>query len=74
MKDYVQVPAAELEKAYEFTARRESTAFLYLSRFSGFILHVLVMFISILLFLFVINIATVILTLYCLLLHKNLSK
>uniref|UniRef100_A0A2K6TEI0 Protein EFR3 homolog A n=1 Tax=Saimiri boliviensis boliviensis TaxID=39432 RepID=A0A2K6TEI0_SAIBB len=30
MKDYVQVPAAELEKPYEFTSTRESTAFLYL--------------------------------------------
>uniref|UniRef100_A0A2K6MN92 Protein EFR3 homolog A n=1 Tax=Rhinopithecus bieti TaxID=61621 RepID=A0A2K6MN92_RHIBE len=30
MKDYVQVPAAELEKPYEFTSTRESTTFLYL--------------------------------------------
>uniref|UniRef100_A0A8C5YET4 EFR3 homolog A n=1 Tax=Microcebus murinus TaxID=30608 RepID=A0A8C5YET4_MICMU len=30
MKDYVQVPAAELEKPYEYTSTRESTTFLYL--------------------------------------------
>uniref|UniRef100_A0A2K6FNS1 EFR3 homolog A n=1 Tax=Propithecus coquereli TaxID=379532 RepID=A0A2K6FNS1_PROCO len=30
MKDYVQVPAAELEKPYEFPSTRESTTFLHL--------------------------------------------
>lgn len=46
MKDYVQVPVAELEKPYEFTSSGESTPFLYLSRSNDFILHVLVMVIS----------------------------
>jgi hypothetical protein len=46
MKDYVQVPAAELEKPYEFTSPGESTAFLCLSRSNNFILYVLVIFIS----------------------------
>lgn len=46
MKDYVQVPAAELEKPYEFTSPGESTPFLYLSRSNDFISHVLIMIIS----------------------------
>lgn len=46
MKDYVQVPAAELEKPYELTSARESPTFLYLSRSNDFILLVLVVFIS----------------------------
>lgn len=45
MKDYVQVPAAEIEKPYEFTSG-ESTPFLYLSRSNDFISHILVMIIS----------------------------
>lgn len=46
MKDYVQVPAAELEKPYEFTSPGESSTCLYLSRSSDFVLHVLAVFIN----------------------------
>ena len=46
MKDYVQVPAAELEKPYELTSTGESPTLLCLSRSSAFILLVLVMLIS----------------------------
>lgn len=46
MKDYVRVPAAELEKPYELASTRESTAFLCLSRSNDFIVLVLVMLIS----------------------------
>lgn len=38
MKDYVQVPTAELEKPYEFTSPGESSTCLYLSRSSDFCL------------------------------------
>lgn len=36
MKDYIQVPAAELDKPYELPSTRESTPFLWLSRSNEF--------------------------------------
>lgn len=46
MKEYVQVPAADLEKPYELASTRESATLLCLSRSDDVILFVPVMLIS----------------------------
>lgn len=46
MKDYVQVPAAELEKPYELASTGETPTLLCLSRSSAFISLVLVMLVT----------------------------
>ena len=47
MKDYVQVPAAELEKLYELAPTGETPTLLCLSRSSAFTSLVLVMLVTV---------------------------